>query len=939
MKKNLTLKLTRVIFYLIASLSLAVTPSCTKEKKSYRIAVSQPSDDEWRRQMNDEINREMLFHEDAKVEIRTAGDNSKKQIEDIDYFIREGFDIIIIAPNEAEALTPAVRKAYQSGIPVIVFDRNINDTTYTSRIDLDNTSIGREAGKYALEASRKKAGKIVELTGLSGSTPAEERHSGFISALSEANENLLVGSFAADWTAEPAYTITDSLLAVDKDIKVIYAHNDVMAIAAAKAARKAHRNDIVVIGTDGAPELGIKAVEDSLIDVTFTYPTVGEEVIRLAMGILHNEPYNRINKMEAVSYIDNDNARMHLQLNDVMRRKTARIEELNSKYMVVNSRHNTQKTILYIALGAALLLVAGIIVLLYYIRKSTRFQKELAGKNDLLLEQQHKQEELYSRLEEATRSKLAFFTNVSHDLRTPLALIADPVEKIAKEPYLPPNDRALMKMVVKNVKILRRMIDQILDFRRYENGATSLNLKEAPVLNLITEWCANFNDYAKRHKINFSTIISSPNPDKRETMAIDVEKMERVVFNLLSNAFKYTDANGSISVDALFESDTFVLKVRDTGTGMAPEEMSKIFERFYQVDSPRPQGSGIGLSLSKAFVEMMNGTIAVESEPGKGSCFSVAIPVFHVDEVWNDSTARFDLDIIDSVSSTSYDSVSSASYDNTLLEVTESESECRIDKPLMLVIDDNEDIRTLIRLMAAGKYNVIDAANGKEGLRLAMKYIPDVIVCDIMMPDMDGLEVTRKLKEERITSHIPVLVLTACRLDEQRVKSYQSGADGFLSKPFTQVMLKSRCDALIKNRRRIYDLLLEEGADSSALNRKLKPNEKDSRLALDNEFYRDFIGQVKDLYSKEDLTMAEIAEKFSVGPTQLTRKIKALTGKTPVEIIREYRLNEARKRLLTTNDTISEIAFSTGFSSSQYFSRCFREAFNISPSELRASIK
>ncbi|MDE6296554.1 MAG: substrate-binding domain-containing protein, partial [Muribaculaceae bacterium] len=905
------------------------------------------SDDAWRQQMNDEINREILFHEEADVEIRNAGDDSQRQIEDIEYFLKEGFDIIIIAPNEAEKLTPVVREAYRKGVPVIIFDRNINDTTYTARIDLDNVSIGREAGKYALHTLEKTGGKIVELTGLPGSTPAEERHTGFMTAIADSASENFAGSYAADWNSTPAYHLTDSLLVSNPDIKIIYAHNDVMALAASKAARERNRHDVVVIGTDGAPKLGIKAVSDSLIDITFTYPTVGEEVIKLAMDILTEKDYEKDNKMEAVSFINRDNAGMHLKLNELLRQKVNRIEDLNSRYTLINSRHNTQRALLYVTVVAVILLSVGLAVLLHFIRQRAKLNLELSEKNSQLLEREEKQRELYDQLQEATRSKLAFYTNVSHDLRTPLALIAEPVQKIESRDYLPESDRMLMKLVVKNVKILKRMIDQILDFRRYENGAINMKLHEVNIIALISDWAASFRDYAISHNIDFS-FSCTEDPDKRNEenegcknefmMAVDVEKMERIFFNLLSNAFKYTEANGKVGVSLSFSESALVIKISDTGIGIPAEELSKIFDRFYQVDRPRPKGSGIGLSLTKAFVELMNGTISVESTPGRGSLFTVIIPVTHTDNETNESektelsSHSFDIDIIDTIKEDEVRKIRE-SENNTMAHLDPA------NKPLLLVIDDNEDIRMLVGMMVSDSYTVIMASNGKEGLRLALKYIPDIIVCDIMMPDIDGLEVTRRLKGERLTSHIPVLILTACRLDEQRVKSYDSGADGFLSKPFTETMLKARLDSLIKNRRRIYDLLLENGSDSAKMTRRDEPIRGNTLLELDNAFYRDFIAQVKASYSNEDLTVVELAERLGIGATQLTRKIKALTGTTPVEIIRTLRLQEARRRLLVTDDTVAEIAFATGFSSPQYFARCFRDAYGMSPTELRNSVR
>ena len=507
----------------------------------------------------------------------------------------------------------------------------------------------------------------------------------------------------------------------------------------------------------------------------------------------------------------------------------------------------------------------------------------------------------------------------------------------------------LMKLVVKNVKILKRMIDQILDFRRYENGAINLNLHEVNIIALISDWASRFTDYAVQHNIDFSfscsddenndkalSAFDNGNGNKTFLMAVDVEKMERVFFNLLSNAFKYTGSNGKINVNLSFTDSDFILSISDNGIGIPETELPKIFDRFYQVDTPRPKGTGIGLSLTKAFVELMKGSITVESKPGKGSVFTVTIPVTHVEKSAAEepvyTSSSFDLDIIDSVKEDEVRKLRQSV--GSVKQILDSPN-----KPLLLVIDDNEDIRTLVGLMVSDTYTVITASDGKEGLRLALKYVPDIIICDIMMPDLDGLEVTRRLKGERLTSHIPVLILTACRLDEQRVKSYDSGADGFLSKPFTETMLKARLDSLIKNRRRIYDLLLENGTDHTKMPRKDEPVPGSTLLELDNAFYRDFIVQVRVSYSNENLTVVELAGKLGIGATQLTRKIKALTGTTPVEIIRSFRLHEARRRLLVSDDTVAEIAFATGFSSPQYFARCFREEFGMSPTELRGSIR
>lgn len=248
-------------------LAVLLTLSGCSEEKVYRIGVSQCSQDDWRTKMNDEIHREIMFHEDAVVEIRSADDNNLKQIEDIRYFADNGFDIIVVAPNEAAALTPVIKEVYESGIPVITFDRDIIGDTYTARIGVDNEGLGRSAAHYALHLLGEGANAI-EIYGLRGSTPAEERHKGFVKEFTKGHGTLLA-SVAADWNKEDAVPVVDSLLNIYGDVDLIYAHNDRMAIGAAEVARRTGRNDIKIIGIDAAPEIGIQAVADSLIDATF----------------------------------------------------------------------------------------------------------------------------------------------------------------------------------------------------------------------------------------------------------------------------------------------------------------------------------------------------------------------------------------------------------------------------------------------------------------------------------------------------------------------------------------------------------------------------------------------------------------------------------------------------------------------------------------------
>ncbi len=416
----------------------------------------------------------------------------------------------------------------------------------------------------------------------------------------------------------------------------------------------------------------------------------------------------------------------------------------------------------------------------------SRHQKALLEQNKLLEEQRDTEKQLNEKLREATQSKLVFFTNVSHDLRTPLTLISEPVEQLATADNLTPQQHTLIKIADKNVKILRRLINQILDFRKYENGKLDLRLTETDIIGSLHDWMESFHSLARKRDIRLT--LDAPQ-DGQLKLAIDPEKIERVFFNIVSNAFKHTPDNGAISVACRQDGSDIILKISDTGEGISSRDLGNIFDRFYQVDRVNPNGSGIGLSLAKAFVELHGGSISVESTEGKGSTFTVRLPIRHVEETATESEKRI-----------------SESEVEAELNPIETEAVFDDGKPVLLVVDDNSDIQKLIRELLGSGYNVITASNGKEGVRMAVKYVPDLIVCDVMMPVMDGLECCRRIKTELSTSHIPVLMLTACSLDEQRIQGYDSGADGYLSKPFNTAVLKARCESLIANRKRIKEL-------------------------------------------------------------------------------------------------------------------------------------
>lgn len=403
-------------------------------------------------------------------------------------------------------------------------------------------------------------------------------------------------------------------------------------------------------------------------------------------------------------------------------------------------------------------------------------------------------------------------------------------------------------------------------------------------------------------------------------MAVDTEKMERVVFNVLSNAFKYTPDNGEISLKACISDNHLIIKINDSGKGISEADIKHVFDRFFQVDRIHTNGSGIGLSLAKAFVELHEGTIGVESEPGQGSEFTINIPVVHVESPSEsmDPPAMSDVDV-----------------EAELAPVEAAKIDIDDNKPLMLVIDDNDDIRKLISGIMSDEYNVITARDGGEGVKLAAKYVPDIIICDVMMPRVDGLECCRRLKSEITTSHIPVLMVTACSLDEQRVEGYDSGADGYISKPFSTEVLRARCRNLIQNRHRIREVLGDSKSNEPA---RAELQATAAASEIDDEFYHRFLQIVEEEMGSNDLNVDSLAARLGLGRSQFYRKIKSLTNYSPVELLRNMRLKRGRELLTTTSKSISEVTYEVGFSTPAYFTKCYRETYGETPTELRARL-
>lgn len=909
----------RILFLI---LSMTLLWSCTQPEDKFLIGISQCSQDEWRNKQNEEMLRQAAVERNMELEIRSVKDDSKKQIEDIRYFLDKKVDLLIVSPNETDAITPIVSEAYDAGIPVIVIDRKMNSNKYTAFIGADNVQIGEELGEYIAALCKNHPEKVFNLTGLPSSSSEIERNRGFMKVVEPLENAEIVGSVAADWLMETAEHVMDSVFQVHPDITLLAAHNDRMAIGAIKAAEKHNlQQKVKFIGVDAltSPGWGVEQVLNKKMLATVIYPTGGERVIQVASDILHARPFEKEITLNT-AVVDSTNAHIMMMQAELIQEETAKVYDLSSRVDTYFHRLNTQRLLLIAVVIILALLIGLFAIALYAYWEKNRINQLLQKRNKEIEKQRDQLVELSKQLEDATRAKLAFFTNVSHDFRTPLTLIADSVNQLKESKNLNEDEQFLMNIIQKNVTVLLRLVNQTLDFRKFESGKLTLHLSEFNIAEKVKNWSEAFDTLAERRHINFTVEVKeSENP---YLMVADSEKMERSLYNLLSNAFKFTPENGKIKVllsNFLKDGQLWMeLVVKDTGVGMSSEHVKHIFENFYQVDVHHA-GSGIGLALVKAFAEMHKGTVQVESRQSVGTTFTIQLPMRQEGELEADLQRNQAMDTLKEGALMEADQESLKTY---LPELEKTEKE------VVLIIDDNQDVRDYVKMLLGEEYLVIEAANGKEGLKMALKYVPDAIICDVMMPIMNGMECCRHLKSEPQTSHIPVMMLTAYAMDEQKIEGYECGADSYISKPFSAQLLKVRLRNLLENHLRLKNFFTD---GSSTM-------EKEEISSMEQDFVDKLRSLINNNLRNSKLNIDDLSDEMGFSRVQFYRKTKSLTGYAPNELVRITRLKLSRKLLTTTDKNISEIAYEVGFSSPSYFSKCYKDYFGESPLDIQKKI-
>ena len=856
--------------------------------------------------MNEELKREVaLYQADAQVLIRSVKDDTPKQIADIEWFIDQKVDVLVVSPNESEACTPVIEKAYQQGIPVILVDRKIATESYTAYVGANNYQIGKEAGLYAIGVLKGK-GNIAEVRGTKGSTSDAERHKGFVDALAKAPEIQIVAEVWGNYLLDEAKKQLQLVFQRHPNIDLVFAMNDPMAAGAHQAAIQFNGKLPFIVGVDALIDGGIKNIENNVQDASFIYPTGGEKVIDLAMKILHNQPFQRENILNT-TVVDKSNVRiLQLQTEQIAEKQT-KIEDINQQLSESLIQHTNQRVLLYLSITAIVLITVFLLMAIRAYRAKSKTNSELKRQKEQL-------EIVSKQLEEATQAKLLFFTNISHEFKTPLSLILGPVETLLAHNSLTKEQQELLFLIKKNSNRLLHLISEVLEFRSYENGKLKMYFTKGNLKRFLIELNTFFSDRIKQKKLKFQFIAD----EVPFEITFDKEKVEKIYFNLLSNALKYTPISGEIIVKLQKEDDKVCLSVFNSDSYIPKDKQTEVFEHFYKIN-PDSEGSGIGLALVQALVASHNGTISIESVENVGTTFYIYLPIEQQEVT---SKTLYDTNYIE----THLDLLPSESTLKTLPDTTELSDK----KPLILIVEDNPDMRRFIHYILSDDYNIIEAENGEEGFEVAKKYLPDVVVSDVLMPKVDGFDLCQLLKTNVSTNHIPVILLTAYAMDEQKQVGFESGADAYIAKPFNIKLLRTRVRKLIENRKKIREtfshFLLNEA-------------QQETLGKVEQQFINDFTHYVEKAIANPELNVDEIAEALGLSRSNLYRKIKSLTDYSPNELIRTIRVKYAKQLLNSKAKSISEVAYEVGFSSPSYFAKCFKDFYNESPTEYLERIR
>lgn len=914
---------------LLLLLLCGVLFSCGRSRETtVRIGFSQcTGQDNWRKMMLEGMKRELAFHPGAELLYRDASDNSELQVQQIRDLLNEDIDILLVSPNEARPLTPIVEEVFNKGIPVVVIDRKTSSGLYTSFVGADNYELGKLAASYVSNLLDGN-GRVVEVIGLPGSTPAMERHRGFTDELKKHPGIVIAEQVYGNWIKDKAGTELKKIGARLQGVDVVFAHNDLMALGAYEVFRDLGLHQgVSFIGVDGLPGPGggIQFVTDKILNATLLYPTGGEEAIRTAFSILNKEPFPRQNTLQTL-VIDSSNVRLMKLQTDKINSQQKDIERQSEKLSQQIEIYNNQRTLLNLSIAALILIFLLASIVYLSLRNNKRINRRLAQQNQEIIDQRNQLIEMSNKAKEATEAKFNFFTNISHEFRTPITLVLSHLENVLSMPRLLPNVKSSLDVANKNVMRLLRLVNQLMDFRKIEQNNLRIKATENDLPEFVTEIANSFRDLAEKKYISLNVTILTRNL----RVWFDVNVFDKVLFNLISNAYKFTNEHGfiNITVGKSKDEQMAIVRIEDSGIGMTKETAEHAFDLFYRSTDNTCQGYGIGLALSKELIQLHHGSIALKSEKWKGSTFEIKLPLgnahFSAEEISND-------DLHDAHS---HEDI--RLYTGDAMLVTNAgdlqEEKIRTGKTSdhsILLIEDNSDLRNYLKSKLQDEYEVHEAENGAEGITLAFDLLPDMIITDIILPEKDGLNITDVIKNDLRTSHIPVILLTAKVGMEHQLEGLKHKADAFITKPFNMQYLQETIRSLLRNRAR----LKEHYTSEIPLETRTPSSKKDDR-----KFTNQFISIVENNISNENFTIDDIIREMRVSRVQLYRRVKALLGYNINDYILNVRIQKA-KHLLKENLTIAEVAYKVGFSSQAYFSTVFKSKCSVTPSEFKENAK
>lgn len=882
--------------------------SCnSKKEKSFKIGFSQcTTGDSWRKNMLDGMKRELSFYPEIAFEMKDAQGKTEKQNQDIQKLIDEKVDLLIVSPNENKANTEVIEKAYHAEIPVIILDRRTTSKKYTAFVGAENYLVGQNAGEYA-NILLKGKGNVLDITEGANTSPTIDRNLGFVDAIEKyPNIHFLESLLMSDFDSVPMR----KYFVEHPAINLVFAHNDRIALGVYKVCKSLGLSKkIKIIGVDGLSGVneGLDMVNKGMIDATILYPTGGEESIETAVKILKKLTYNKENQL-FTTVITPDNVRIMLSQFQKVKVQQEDIERQALKIAELNSTYSSQRNRLYFI--SALLLVVIILggFLWFLLFEKQQSNKVLEEQNLAIIKQNEEIERVSLQARQAVEDKMRFYSYVSHEFKTPLSLILTPTEDLLnRKSYDSKEGKPILALILKNANRLLRLVDQILDFRKIDAGKIILNTETYDLVSFISEIVSDFAIKAKKSNIDLQFIC----PFKELLYTFDADKLDKVFFNIISNAFKYTPNGGLIHITLLRSIQNIEITISDNGIGMDKKDKDNAFELFYRATQNVSLGTGLGLALSREFVNLHDGDISVESEKGQGTTFKIVLPYLE----HNSATQKHPIPL---VNHTIGNDTISLNEDIIYVKNHKTESETSI-----VIVEDNLDLLQFLSNKFSQFYQVRTGETGEKAWEIILNTIPDVIISDVTLPGRDGFSLTKQIKEDFRTSHIPVILLTAKGKLESQIEGEKAGADAYMGKPFNQQLLEEKVKNLLDNRDRIRRRFSNEITNLSHV----QSNER--------KFLIDFELLIEKYMKENTLSVEHLSKEMGMSRVQLFRKITALTNKNVNDYIAEFKIKKAKQLLQDPTKNITEIAYELGFNNPGYFTTFFKQKTNQTPSDWR----